>query len=62
MEDDEELLPEREEREEGPKEMDVRFDVEEIYGPQQKLDGGEYSLEDWINKRPREMCNFSSQN
>ena len=59
MEDEEELLPERGEQGEVAKEMEVRVNVEEIYGAQHELDAGEYSLEDWINKRPREMCNIS---
>ena len=60
MEDEEELIPQNIYPEEGPKEMEVRVNVEEIYGTP-KLESGEYSLEDWINKRPREFCSSSSE-
>lgn len=58
IEDEEELLPQTPYTEDAPKDPEISINVEEIYRPR----GGstEYSLEDWINKRPREFCNHSA--
>lgn len=59
MEDEEELLPENIHLEEVHKESEVKVNIEEIYGTP-KFELEECSLEDWINRRPREICSTSS--
>lgn len=58
MEDEEELLAQIPYTEDVPNDPKISVNVEEIYAPQD--DSTEYSLEDWINKRPREICNHSA--
>jgi hypothetical protein len=57
MGDEEQLLPQTR-TEDAPKDPEIPVNFEEIYEPQDS--STEYSLEDWINKRPREICNQSA--
>jgi len=58
MEGEEEFLPQSPYTEDARNNPEISAIVEEIYASQ---DGStEYSLEDWINKRPREICNHSA--